>query len=296
VTGGGGHGSAHDVGMPRASMGEWRAWGEAELYAAGLGDAPLDAALLLSGIAGVPRLELYAVDSDHLVPEMAATFAKAVARRCRREPVQYILGAAAFHGIELAVGPGCLVPRPETELLVERVLALAEPGAAVLDLGTGSGAIALAVAAARPDLRVTGVDASPEALSWAIRNRDRLGLAGRVELLAGDLLAPVAGRRFGIIAANLPYIREDERADLPRDVREWEPGEALFGGEDGLSVIRRAIASAPVHLLPGGTLLLEIAPGQRDAIESMARAAGAAHGFFHDDLAGRLRLAELRWW
>jgi release factor glutamine methyltransferase len=203
---------------------------------------------------------------------------------------------AAFHGIDLEVGPGVLVPRPETEILVELVVAVTPSGGAVLDLGTGSGAVALAVAAARSDLRVTGIEASPEALAWAIRNRDRLGLGERVELLQGDLFSPVTGRTFHVIVANLPYIREDEKSVLPCEVRNWEPESALFAGVDGLTVIRRAIAEVSAYLFPGGVLFLEMAPGQREAVAAMAKKQGSRTCRFHDDLTGRLRFAELCWW
>jgi release factor glutamine methyltransferase len=271
------------------------AWAKDRLATAGLTAPGLDAELLLSDVLGMPRLDLYAHRDTALTTAKFAKFANFVSRREQHEPVQYILGTAAFHGIDLDVGPGVLVPRPETEILVERVLAATPSGGSVLDLGTGSGAIALAIAAARPDLRITGVDASPEALAWAVRNRDRLGLGGRVDLLLGDLFAPVAERRFDVIVANLPYIREDEKSALPCEVRNWEPEAALFAGNDGLTVIRRVIAEASTYLHPSGILFLEIAPAQREAVASMAQDRGSRTCRFHDDLTGRLRFAELHW-
>jgi release factor glutamine methyltransferase len=278
-----------------STVGEALAWAKDRLAIVGLTAPGLDAELLLSDVLGIPRLDLYAHRDAPLPTAKCAKFADFVVRREQHEPVQYILGTVAFHGIDLEVGPGVLVPRPETEILVEWVLAATPSGGAVLDLGTGSGAVALAVAAARSDLRVTGIEASPDALAWAVRNRARLGLGERVELLQGDLFSPVTGRKFNVIAANLPYIREDENTALPCEVRNWEPESALFAGVDGLTVIRRAIAEALTYLHPDGFLFLEITPAQREAVAAMAKKQGSRTCRFHDDLTGRLRFAELRW-
>lgn len=272
-------------------LGELLSLATDRLARAGLLQPRLDAELLLAGVLQIPRLELYARNEVELAPALVAKFAELTVRREAHEPVQYLLGTAAFHQVELEVGPGVLIPRPETEGLVELALGLAPLGGTVLDLGTGSGAIALAMAMARPDLLVTATDLSPEALVWVKHNRARLGLEGRVELLAGDLFEPLAGRQFGLIVANLPYIGEGERAVLPREVREYEPDLALFAGADGLAVIRRAIAAAPDHLCPGGTLLLELAPAQSAPIAKLARDGGYRSCRFQHDLTGRPRMA-----
>ena len=284
-----------DAAAPPSTVGDALDWAKDRLAAAGLTAPALDTELLLSNVLGVPRLDLYSRREAMLAAADIAKFAGLVCRREQHEPVQYILGTTAFHGINLEVGPGVLVPRPETEILVELVLAVTPSGGAVLDLGTGSGAIALAIAAARPDLQVTGIDASPEALAWATRNRNRLGPNGRVELLPGNLFSPMTGRKFDVIAANLPYIREDEKPALPCEVRNWEPETSLFAGTDGLTAIRRTIAEALTYLHPDGALFLEIAPAQREAVAAMAQDQGVRICRFHDDLTGRLRFAELRW-
>ncbi len=188
-----------------------------------------------------------------------------VARRRRGAPLQYITGRAHFFGEMVRVGPGCLVPRPETELLVERALDGLEGGARLLDLATGSGCIALAIAHRRPDVQIVATDRSAAALTWARRNLRGVG----VTVHRGDLFAPVAGERFDCICCNPPYV--EERAILPSDVRGCEPDAALFSGMDGLDHIRRIVAEAPAHLLPGGRLIMEIGTGQGDAITRLAR-------------------------
>jgi len=188
-----------------------------------------------------------------------------VARRRLGEPLQYITGRAHFFGEVVRVGPGCLIPRPETELLVERALKGLPPGARLLDLATGSGCIALAIARRRPDLQVVAVDRSAAALRWARLNLRRTG----VEVRRGDLFAPVAGERFDCICCNPPYVEAE--AILPSDVRGFEPAAALFAGSDGLETIRHLLAEAPAHLRAGGRLVMEIGAGQGGAAGHLAR-------------------------
>jgi release factor glutamine methyltransferase len=257
-----------------------------------------DAAELLSRLLGVGRGALRGMALLEFAPLAQATLAAHLARRLAGEPVQYITGRAAFRHLDLTVDRRALIPRPETELLVEAVLEyLAEQvwtqrPPRVLDLGTGSGCIALAVASEHPSARLLAVDASEEALALARTNAHELGLESRVQFLQGawfDRLG--ADDRFDVVVSNPPYVSPDEEHELPRDVREWEPRAALFAAEDGLADLREIIEAAPRHLLTGGLLALELA--ERRAAQVAAWIEGA-----HDwravelraDLAGRPRV------
>ncbi len=219
-----------------------------------------------------------------------------LARRKAGEPVQYILGETEFYGLPFRVAPGVLIPRPETEHLVEAVLRLlaAVPSPSIADIGTGSGAIAVALAHARPDARVTAVDISREALKIATENAERNGVAERIRFFAGDLLAPLAGERFDCIASNPPYVARDDRDVLAVEVREHEPALALYGGAEGLEAYRRLIPSSRGQLFAGGWLALEIGYGQRKAIEAMLLAAGYDPISFVADYQGIARVALAR--
>jgi release factor glutamine methyltransferase len=245
--------------------------------------ARLDAELLLAHALEVERIALYtASDRPLMAAELDAARAL-VARRGRREPVAYITGARAFRRLRIEVGPGVLVPRPETELLVEWALELAAPGAAVLDWGTGSGAVALALADEGSGVRVTAVERSEAALARARANGERLGLD--VEWLASDGLAAVSGRRFAVIAANPPYLSPADLDAAPPELR-FEPREALVAGPTGLEAIAAIAAAAPAHLEPGGAVLIEVGDGQAAAAEDALRAAGLAGVGHRRDLAG----------
>ncbi len=227
------------------------------------------------------RAELFLDPDREVAGPQARAFQDLVRRRSTTgEPVAYLLGTKGFRHIDLLVDPRVLVPRPETESLVEAALPLAD-GSRVLDVGTGSGAVALALKHERPALRVTGSDVSEDALAVARANRDRLGLD--VELVHADLLTGL-GEDWDAILSNPPYIAEGDRAGLPRDVRDHEPGGALFGGEDGLDVVRELLRQAAATRAP--LLALEIGAGQSDVVRELVRDAG-----FHDvgarrDLAG----------
>lgn len=272
------------------------------LAAAGIETARADAEWLLADLAGVGRLELRLALGRELSEPLGRRFDDAVARRAAREPLQQILGWESFCGLRLRVTPSVLVPRPETETLVEWALGwlpAPTPGRTVrvVDVGTGSGCIACAVAAARPDARILALDVSPAALVVARENVAALGLGTAVRLVASDLLAAVGGR-VDLVIANLPYLSDDLLPALQPEVSVHEPRTALAGGADGLDVLRRLIEEAPRMLGSGGTadrrsagaLVLETAGGvQADAVASLMAAAGFVGVTTREDLTGVVR-------
>jgi release factor glutamine methyltransferase len=253
------------------------------LTAAGVESPRLDAELLLAEATGLDRARLIASPEAEVVPAAARRFGEMVRRRLRREPVAYILGRKGFRHIELTVDRRVLVPRPETELLVELALELAPDR--VLDIGTGSGAIALAIPAALPGCEVTASDSSPAALEVARENAERLGLSERVELTRPIL--PPDARSFDLVVANLPYVSEAELEGLEPEVSRWEPREALLGGPDGLDVLRATIPAAAAF---APVLALEIGEGQAAAVAAMLSEAGFEDVRTRRDLAGIERI------
>ena len=248
------------------------------LTAAGCESPRLDAELLLAAAMGVARAAIVADPARALEPDAARRFQEYAARRREREPVAYILGTKPFRWIELAVDPRVLIPRPETEHVVEALLDLPR-GARVCDVGTGSGAIALALKAERPDLDVVATDASADALDVARANAERLGLD--LEFREGDLLAGVDGP-LDAVACNPPYI--EDGAELAPDIVRYEPALALRAGPNGLDVIRRllpAVGATSAH-----TVALEIGAGQASAVAVLMRGAGFPEVEVADDLAG----------
>ena len=270
-------------------------------YLAGRGvDSPrLDAEVLLADLLGLTRVQLYLNFDRPLIQEELAAYRERVKRRARREPAAYIIGKKEFYSLEFEIGPGVLVPRPETELLVDRALEFARLHYAgddeilAADLGTGSGALAVSLAANNPAIRVRAVDISPEVLKIARRNARRLGVDDRVEFFEGDLLTPLFGQVFHLIVANLPYVPKPAFADMAPEVRDYEPHLALDGGADGLDLIRRAVAGAPEVLTGGGALFLEIWPDHGPGVRELARQNGFAETTIVKDLAGLDRVAIL---
>ena len=243
----------------------------------------LDAHLLLGHVLGRSRTWLLAHDTDLLDAEAQARYLALLARRAEGEPAAYLLGDKEFFGLNLRVTPDTLIPRPDTETLVHWALAhlpIDQPRR-VLDLGTGSGAIALALAHERPLADVTAVDASAGALQVALDNAASLGL--RLRGLLGSWFAPVAGERFDLIVSNPPYIAEGD-AHLPALAH--EPRSALVSGADGLDDLRRIVAAAPAHLVPGGWLLLEHGWDQAGAVRDLLADAGFRQLQSRRDLAG----------
>ncbi len=253
-------------------------WSTRYLGERGIESARLDVEHLLAHVLGMSRLELYLAFERPLEPEELARFKPLLLDRAKRRPLQYVLGTAAFRELELEVDERVLIPRPETEELVEAVLARVREwgrsGLSVLDVGTGSGAIALSLALEGPFGRVVGSDRSADALELARRNAARLGLE-RVHLdwREGDLLEVVAeGERFDVLVSNPPYVGENEVGALEPEVREWEPREALVAPRAGLELLVRLVEGAPAVLAPGGLLALELGAGQAAEIEGAVRA------------------------
>ncbi len=259
-------------------------------------DAPrLTAELLLAHALGCDRVRLYMDLERPLNKDELARYRALVERRAGGEPTFYILGAREFFGRRFKIDPRVLTPRPETELVTELALERLPEDAtgAVLDLCTGSGCIGLTLAAERPGLRVVAVDASAGALDVARENAAALGVAERVELLQGDLYAPVAGRTFRLIVSNPPYVESGAIARLRPEVRR-EPRMALDGGEDGLDLLRRIVAGAPAFLEPASWIVLEIGEGQGGALMGLFAGAGLVEPAVRKDLAGLERIALAR--
>jgi len=256
-------------------------------YFAGRGiDSPrLDAELLLADTLGLDRVGLYVNFERPLQADELAVYREKVRRRASREPLAYILGRTEFWSLPLRVTPAVLIPRPDTELLVEEALPRLSGAARVLDVGTGSGALAIALAHERPECRVVAIDVSAEALAVAAENACNNRVAERIGFIPADLAA-LAGGPFDLIVANPPYIPSAELATLMPEVRDFEPPLALDGGSDGLDAYRALARQAEAMLAPGGWLLVEVGIGQAAAVEKMFVSAGLAEIFISHDLAG----------
>jgi release factor glutamine methyltransferase len=225
----------------------------------------LDAEVLLSHALGWKRIDLYARHGEAAPDEGRAKFKELVQRRVKGCPVAYLVGRKEFFSLEFEVGPAVLIPRPDTECVVDECLRLAREMTAprVLDVGTGSGCLAVTVAKHHKTAQVTAVDVSPEALAVARRNAEKHGVGERVRFLEGDLFAPLGGDElFDFVLSNPPYIPHGDIAGLEPGVRDYEPHTALDGGADGYAVFERLVAGAPAHLKPGGWLIVEIGSPQ----------------------------------
>lgn len=280
--------------MSPATLRDWL--NHAARHLAAIGDTPrLDAELLLAAVLERPRAYLHAWPERALEPERSARFAAWLDRRRAGEPVAYILGRREFWSLELEVTADTLIPRPETELLVELALDRlpADRPVAVADLGTGSGAIALALASERPRARIVATDLSPAALAVARRNARRLGIAN-VEFRQGDWCAPLAGEHFDLIAANPPYVAAADSCWRRGELR-FEPPAALVAGEDGQDALRAIVLQAPDHLKSSGWLLLEHGYDQGEAVPALLRERGFVEASDHRDAAGLNRTSAGRW-
>jgi release factor glutamine methyltransferase len=267
---------------------------------AGIATARQDAEALLARALETTRLGLHTTGRAPVSGATLEAFEALVARRARHEPVQYLLGETEFCGLVLAVGPGVFIPRPETEELVNRALALGPSEAAtVLDLCAGSGAIACALAVRRPGWTVWAIEQAAPAAAYARVNVQRLGLDTRVRVLDGDLFAPLAGRvpagAADLVVANPPYLAAPLLPALPAEVRDWEPPGAIDGGADGLAVIRRLLAEAPAWLCPGRVALVEIGEEHGPAVVALVGADPRyAEVVVRRDFLGRDRVLEAR--
>lgn len=250
------------------------------LAAAGVESPRLDAEVLLAGLSGIGRADLVTRPETELNPATSREYSVAVRRRLRHEPVAYILGSKGFRHIDLQVDRRVLIPRPETELLVE--LAVELDAASVLEIGTGSGAVALAVADELPACVVVATDTSSDALSVASSNARRLGLDKRIRFLPGSL--PPEGCLVDVILANLPYVPDDD--PLPPDVSRFEPATALYGGPDGTSVISDVLVALEPAGVRAPVIGLEVGLGQAEHVAAMLRATGFPQTEIRPDLAG----------
>lgn len=266
------------------------------LRVAGVPSPRVDAELLLAHVLGVPRgrAQVLALTGARLTEQQAARYRALAGRRGDREPLQHLTGVAHFRTLDLAVGPGVFVPRPETEILVEHALLGLPSGGRAVDLGTGSGAVALAIAIERPDAQVVGVERSPEAFAWASGNRERVG-ADNARILLGDLsdAVPELAGSVHVVVSNPPYVPDGM---IPRDpeVQRFDPPAALFGGPDGLGPMRAVVATARRLLIPGGLLAVEHGELQGAEVRALLPAADWDETSTHPDLTGRDRVTTAR--
>ena len=264
---------------------------------AGVPTPRLDVELLLAHVLGLRRMDLYVQFERALTEPDLDRLRPLVKRRAAREPLQHIVGTIEFCGVILASDKRALVPRHETELLVERALALlpGDQATTVLDLGTGAGVIAIALLAARPSWRAVATDISTEALALARENAERAKVADRIEFRNGDLLSILKeGEIFELVTSNPPYIPTATIPGLQIEVHDHEPKIALDGGTDGLDLVRRLVAGAPRFLRGGGALLIEIGHDQADAVTALLKHGGWSDVAFTPDLQGHRRIAEAR--
>ena len=275
----------------------------------GIEDSRKEAETIMTECLGLERVALYR-DDPLLSPFQVDTLRKVVERRGRREPIQYIIGHVNFLGLILEVGPGVLIPRPETELVVEeviktvrslqsKVISQQNPGQSdtarrmkILDLCTGSGCLAIALAKAFPRAEVVGTDISETALGYATQNARRNSI-GNVTFLKGNLFEPLQGMRFDVVVTNPPYIREAEIRGLQREICEWEPREALEGGSDGLRFYREILLSIGRYMKEGGFMVMEVGDGEAGDVASIAKLLGFENLSIHKDYSAVERIIHI---
>jgi release factor glutamine methyltransferase len=264
----------------------------AALAGAGISTARLDAEVLLALACNLDRTALYARRSAPVPPPAHAAFDAMLKRRLAREPLAYIAGHQEFWSLDFAVTPDVLIPRPETELVVELALATLSPEGRhvkLCDLGTGSGCIATALAHELPHAEIWAVDVSPAALGVAAANARRHGVTGRVHIVESNLIDALQVERFDVVVCNPPYVSSADLMDAQPELT-WEPRRALDGGADGLQVIRQVLGAVPQCLVDGGTLIIEIGAEQGAAVAAMARAARLRDISVRSDYAGLPRV------
>ncbi len=273
-------------------------WAADDFRTRGIDSPRLEAELLLCHVLRVDRIRLVVEPERPLTPEELSAYRSLILRRREREPIAYLLGRKEFYGYPFLVDSRVLVPRPETEVLVEVVLERTQGAASygrLLDLCTGSGCIALAFSKQRPTWAITATDLSPDALAVATENALRLGCASTLELLSGDLYAPLASdQRFDVIVSNPPYIARPEIPTLMQDVRDYEPHSALDGGPDGLELLRRIVKQAPSRLNDGGLLALEVGHDQAQRVASGLGKSGFNSVEVRRDFSGIERIVSAR--
>jgi release factor glutamine methyltransferase len=247
-------------------------WTKGYIAEKGVENARLEAEWMLCAVLAMDRVGLYVNYDKPLSPSELVSFREMVARRARREPLQYILGSQEFMGIEFEVSPSVLIPRHDTGTLVEEAVKRCPGAKRILDIGVGSGCVAVTLAASLQEAEVFGVEKSAEALALAEKNARRNGVA--VRLLAGSLFEPVRDLTFDLIVSNPPYIPSGDIASLQPEVRDFEPAEALDGGPDGLDFYRSIIPAAPGYLIPGGWLLFEVGINQSPQVLRIFKEAG----------------------
>jgi release factor glutamine methyltransferase len=272
------------------TVGEARSWAFGELLKAGVRSAALSADLLLGFTLGWDRVRIISHTEQLIAEDRWNHYKTLVARHASSEPLHYITGEREFYGLSFRVTPAVLIPRPETEILVEKTIELMRSHsspARFVDVGTGSGCIAVSIANAVPSCTGWAVDISDDALEIARENAVRHGVADRIQFIRGDLLECfLAAPRFDFILSNPPYVALQECDNLPPDVRNFEPHLALFGGESGLEIYSRLIPGVPSHLVPEGYLLVESGAGQAEQIREIAESAGLSFEIILNDLQG----------
>lgn len=264
-----------------------------QLEDSGIENAQRESEWIVEAATGLDRSVIVA-GGMQLTDEQQREALALAQRRADGEPLQYVTGIAGFRYLELKVGPGVFIPRPETELVVERALGVLPEGGTVVEIGTGSGAMALSLAQERPDARVWATEYSDEALSWAIRNRDELGL--EVEMVKGDMFEGLPGDLKGqidVIVSNPPYIPQG--FTLAKEIIDFEPHVALFADDSGLGFIERMIEDAREWLASPGRIIMEISEAQRDAVSALLTSAGFSDVTVVKDLTERPRIAEGTW-